>query len=458
VGAKSLGIGKGYRYNLVALILISFLIPLGFSAANLLIPYYILALKGVLNQLPEKVGSLHAYRAAVEMGILVSAFMGTRAVFAAASGWLSDKIGRKKMIVTGMSLYAILGVLYAATTSVWQLYVLRGVQGVASALVWPVAETLIVESVEERFRTRALSLYVMASNVGNIVGPVIGGIAYEVSKRLFASKGVLTVLRVPFILITIATAIGAVMALFIRETLGRETRERGGKAAFQGGLLELPEPVKRGLTAFYVNGLFNGIAVGIMSSIMYVYILDFIAKTPTSVATIMLIGGVAGLAVSYPAAHFADKLDTVSRKRVLVATFAAARGLLALIGFVKSYWVFVVIAALLNIAMNISIPLLRTLQAELVPARLRGRVFGLQQAFFNTGMVVGPLIGGPLYRYLYGKEVLPGVAGPELVFLLASLLGLTGVAFLARLYDPVKVNEAWQSLMGVGAGRASQAS
>ena len=433
-----------YRVNLVALVIISFLIPLGFSAANLIVPYYILALKGVLRQLPEHVGSLHAYRAAVEMGVLVSAFMGTRAVLAAVSGWLSDRLGRKVMIVSGMVLYAVLGVLYALTTSVWQLIVLRAVQGVASALVWPVAETLIVESVRPEFRTRALSLYVIASNVGNIVGPVIGGAAYEVSRRLYASEGVLAVLRMPFIIITAATLPGVFLAFLVKETLGesREAEHRG-KTRFHGGLLQLPLAVKRGLLAFYINGLMNGVAVGIMSSIMLVYVLDFIAKTPTRVASIMLIAGTAGLVVSYPAAHIADRLDAVARKRVLVLVYLVARFFLALMGLVRGYWEFVAIAAVLNIAMNISIPLLRAIQAELVPARLRGRVFGLQQAFFNTGMVAGPLIGGPLYKYLYGKHV-AGLPGVEIVFLLSAALGLIGVAFLAWLYDPLAVEEAWE--------------
>jgi len=433
-----------YRANLVALVIISFLIPLGFSAANLIVPYYILALKGVLRQLPEHVGSLHAYRAAVEMGVLVSAFMGTRAVLAAVSGWLSDRLGRKVMIVSGMVLYAVLGVLYALTTSVWQLVVLRAVQGVASALVWPVAETLIVESVRPEFRTRALSLYVIASNVGNIVGPVIGGAAYEVSKRLYASQGVLAVLRMPFIIITAATLPGVFLAFLVKETLrkGGEAEHRG-KMRFRGGLFQLPLAVKRGLLAFYINGLMNGVAMGIMLSIMLVYVLDFIAKTPTRVASIMLIAGTAGLVVSYPAAHVADRLDSVARKRVLVLVYLVARLFLAVMGLVRGYWEFVAIAAVLNIAMNISIPLLRAIQAELVPARLRGRVFGLQQAFFNAGMVAGPLIGGPLYKYLYGKQV-AGLPGVEIVFLLSAILGLIGLAFLAWLYDPLAVEEAWE--------------
>ena len=439
-----LGEAAIYRINLVALVIISFLIPLGFSAANLIVPYYILALKGVLKELPEQVGALHAYRAAVEMGALVSAFMGTRAVLAALSGWLSDRLGRRVMIIAGMVLYSILGVLYALTTTVWQLIVLRAVQGVASALVWPVAETLIVESVRQEFRTRALSLYVIASNVGNIVGPVIGGLAYEISRRLYAGQGVLAVLRAPFIIITIATLPGVILAFLVKETLGESREgEHRGKTGFRGGLRQLPAAVKRALLAFYVNGLMNGVAVGIMSSIVFVYVLDFVAKTPTRVASIMLISGTAGLIVSYPAASIADKLGPLARKYVLVTIYIVARVFLAIMGLVKGYWLFVAIAALLNIAMNISIPLLRAIQAELVPARLRGRVFGLQQAFFNTGMVVGPLIGGPLYRYLYGRSV-AGLPGEEIVFLLSALLGLIGVTFLALLYDPLAVEKAWE--------------
>ena len=435
--------------NLVGVMIISFLVTVGFGAVNLIVPYYILALKGVLKELPEKLGAIHAERAVVEIGAMSSAFMATRALVAASSGWLSDRFGRKPLIVSGMSLYVLLGILYAFTTSPWQLVALRAVQGVASALVWPVAEALLVDSVAAEFRTRALSLYIMVTNAGQVLGPAIGSAAYEASKRLLSGHSVIEVFRAPFIIITVFTLPGLATALALRETLSSAAASiERAMEKFKGGLRQLPSSVRRALASFYASGLLNGLAVGIVSSVMIVYIIDYVAKEPARVGAAMSIAGLAGLFTAYPAAHVADRLGEEARKRLLLATYTAARLLLASIGFIRSYWVFVAVASVLNSAMNISMPLLRSIQAAMVPARLRGRVFGLQQAFFNAGMVVGPLVGAYIYKRYYATRIAGLVTGAQAVFIVSAVLGLIGVALIAAYYRPERVRAEWSTMLG----------
>ncbi len=436
------------KRNVISVVLISFLVTLGFGAVNLIVPYYILSLKGVLRELPEKLQFLHAERAVVEIGAMASAFMLTRAIFAATSGWLSDKFGRKPMIVIGMVMYAILGVLYALTDRIWQLIVLRAVQGVASAFVWPVAEALLVDSVLPNIRTRILSLYVITMNVGQVIGPVLGSLAYEISKRILRGRSVVVIFRAPFILITIATLPGVFLAFILKEVKGSPllSKEEEIIERFKGGLKELPASVKKALLSFYASGLFNGIAAGIVSSIMIVYVLDFIAKDPTKVGMAMSISGIAGLIIAYPAAHLADLLSDESKKTFLLLTYVVARILLGGIGFVRGYWTFILIASILNIAMNISMPLLRALQAALVPSHLRGRIFGLQQAFFNSGMVIGPLLGAYIYRLYFNKVILFSITGVQMAFIFSALLGLLGVFLIAIYYSPQKVKDEWRVL------------
>jgi DHA1 family multidrug resistance protein-like MFS transporter len=130
-------------------------------------------------------------------------------------------------------------------------------------------------------------------------------------------------------------------------------------------------------------------------------------------------------------------------KRVLVSTIVASRLFMMIVGYVRSLAGFIALASLLNVFMNILLPLMRSLEGGLVPSRLRGRVFGLHQAFFNTGMTVGPLIGSWIYQAYHDTELLPGVTGVEATFLVAGLLGLAGAPFLAKLYQPREVQRAW---------------
>ncbi len=435
--------------NIAILVTASFITAAGFSAANLLLPYYIMALLGILKTLPEKLASINASRVALDVGGLVTAFMAARAFIAAASGWMSDRFGRKPMIVAGLGLYTLSQLAYYFSTSLWEIYLVRIVQGVASAMTWPVAEALIMDSVPPAVRTRAMSLYVISFNLGNIVGPLLGSAAYALAKEILGpGAGVVDVFRYPFLLLALVAAATFLLSPLVREPGGLHGHGGVGRG-FRGGLRELPVAVRRALAGFYMNALVNGVAVGIVSSVMIIYIIEFIAKTPEKVGVLMALPALFGVAVGYPAARKLDHLgDEVARKRVLIGAMAASRTLLMIVGYIRSAAAFVVVAAALNALMNIMLPLIRSIEGGLVPPRLRGRVFGLHQGFFNIGMAFGPLLGAWIYQHYHDKVILPGVTGVEATFLLAGALGLAALPLIAIYYQPVAVQRAWAQASG----------
>ena len=442
--------------NIVILVAASFITAAGFSAANLLLPYYIMALLGILKTLPEKLAAISASRVAIDVGGLVTAFMAARAFVAAASGWLSDRFGRKPMIVAGLGLYTLSQLAYYFSTSLWEIYLVRVVQGVASAMTWPVAEALIMDSVPPAVRTRAMSLYVISFNLGNVVGPLLGSAAYAVAKGLLGpGASVVDVFRYPFLLLAVVAAATFLLSPLVREPGHMHVRGVIGRG-FRGGLRDLPAAVRRALIGFYSNALVNGIAVGIVSSVMIIYIIEFIAKTPETVGMLMAVPALFGIAVGYPAARKLDHIGSEAvRKRILIGAMAASRLLLMTVGYIRSVLLFVVVAAALNALMNIMLPLLRSIEGGLVPPRLRGRVFGLHQGFFNIGMAFGPLLGAWIYQHYHDRVILPGVTGVEATFILAGALGLAALPLIAVYYQPALVGKAWAEA-GRGAGARAQ--
>jgi len=155
------GLREGLRVTLL-LSLLSFLVSAGFSAVNLVLPYYLLALRGLLTQLPDTIARLPAHRVAIDVGLLASSFMAARALLAALSGWIADAIGRRRLLFVGIILYILVTSLYYAWPDIKALFLGRVVQGIASALVWPTAEALLVASVPRHWRTRALSIYILS--------------------------------------------------------------------------------------------------------------------------------------------------------------------------------------------------------------------------------------------------------------------------------------------------------
>lgn len=428
-----------FSRNVAGVVVISFLISVGFGAVNLLIPYLVMALQGILMDIPEKLGRVEAGQVVLELGALSASFMTTRALVAFLSGWLSDILGRKKLIVTGMAIYVAVGVAYAYVDSVVALILLRAVQGIASALVWPVAETLLVESVEPHIRTRAMSLYIMAMNIGHVAGPAVGAAAYEAAKTLLAGSGPIEVFRAPFIIVAAATLPGLVVSIAIRETLTtRKSQDQGGiRTRILGELAALDPDRARALQAFYANSLLNGVAIGIMMSVMMAYVIEFIVKEPQLLGTAMAVSGLVGLVAAYPLARLADTLSPQRRKRMLIVSALTGRTALMLIAFIRDLPSFIAVSTIANLAFNAFMPLLRSTQASLAPPTARGRVFGIQQAMFNTGMILGPLLGSAIYKAVY-KTVFLGLTGAQWIFIAAALLGYTGVILIHHYYRPEK--------------------
>ncbi len=122
------------RRNVNYLASLDFIISLGFGLILPLFPLYVAFLGGGSREV------------GLEVGILFSSFVLTRALLATPFGNLSDRVGRKRLILIGSFLYTLLAVLFTVPNTWIGLIFVRSLQGVASAMVWPVSEALVIDS------------------------------------------------------------------------------------------------------------------------------------------------------------------------------------------------------------------------------------------------------------------------------------------------------------------------
>ncbi len=417
-----------YRRNVVILPLLAFTVNLGFGAVSAIIPYFLLYLVGALKELPEELGIIGgAARYAVEFGVLMALFMLTRAFLARFFGIYSDKAGRKKIVVAGVALYALISFLYVVVPTLEWLYVVRALQGVASAMVWPVAEALLMDSVAPTVRGRAMGLYMAATTFSFIGGPALGVALYKIGVYMLGIREVGAALRFPFLVMAIAGLATVALALLIQEAHHPKPRRRGEKP------VELTGVNKRSVEALYVIGFANGVGMGLVAPFMLLYLVEFVTSDPAAIAYITLVSGVAGILATYPAGYLSDK---IGRRALIAWGILLSRTTTLFIPFARTVESLTAVATARSITFNAYTPAFRALQADLVPKELRGRVFGTVQMFFNIGAVVGPLIGGPLYR-AYADTMLGPIPGVAVSFLASAVLGYIALAvFLAYVKEP----------------------
>lgn len=111
---------------------------------------------------------------------VVSAYAVAFGGFLLLGGRASDLIGRRRMFVFGLALYAVSSVVGGAAGSPWALIAARVVQGVGGAFLFPATLSLVTTTFAEgRERNRALSVWAASGASGMILGSLLGGVLTE---------------------------------------------------------------------------------------------------------------------------------------------------------------------------------------------------------------------------------------------------------------------------------------
>src|SRR5579864_8517614 len=145
---------------LVALLFAAFLVNLDTTLVNV--------------ALPAMVRQLHA--TTTELQWVVDAYNLVFAALLLTFGSLSDRFGRKGMLLTGLAVVGAASLAGGFTTSPAQLIAARAVMGLGAAMTFPATLSLIANIFTERKeRARAIGLWGAIAGVAIAMGPIVGG-------------------------------------------------------------------------------------------------------------------------------------------------------------------------------------------------------------------------------------------------------------------------------------------
>jgi len=145
------------------------------------------------------------------LSLLVGGFAIALAVGQLASGFLAERFAARRLVVTGIGLYAGANVAIAGAASAFQLIVFRAVAGFGSGIN-QVAERLYVTQVADRARLAfANGILSAAGSAGSVLGPTIGGVLAAIGD-----------LRAPFIVVGITSLSAAIAGWFLPAPAARE--------------------------------------------------------------------------------------------------------------------------------------------------------------------------------------------------------------------------------------------
>lgn len=101
------------------------------------------------------------------------------AIVTPIAGWLANRFGRRRLMIWAIIGFGAASVLCGLATSVSELVLYRIAQGAFGAPLVPLSQAIVIESFDEKVRTRAMSIWGTGVIMGPIIAPAIGGALSE---------------------------------------------------------------------------------------------------------------------------------------------------------------------------------------------------------------------------------------------------------------------------------------
>ena len=320
-------------------------------------------------------------------------------LFAPILGRLSDRFGRKPVLVSSLLGTAAGSLLMGLAGSLWLLFAGRLLDGISGSSI-SVAQAAVVDVAPPDQRARLLGLLSAAFGVGFVAGPALGGLAALGGPKL------------PFL---VAAAIALVNALVAMRRLP-ETHSRSGDASAaevastrrqSGGLRRLVVLNLVWLSAF---SAFEA-TFGLLGDHRF-------GLTEASIAAVFVGIGVFHVGVQMRLVH--PLVVRVGEAQALRCGLLSLVAGLVLVGVADSWVVLVPAIALVTLGTGLATPTLSSLIADRGGASRRGTTLGVAQSAGALARVVGPVSGGLLFEHV-------GIGAPYLAgaVLVVVSLGLT---------------------------------
>ena len=344
------------------------------------------------------------------IGIIFSSFALSRSVLMPLIGRMSDRRGRKNIILLGLLAYSAISVCYIFAGSVYSLTAVRLIHGAASAMIVPIAMAYIGELSEKGKEGSYMGNFSISLFLGLGTGPFLGGFLNDTFG--FASV---------FWVMAALSVFSALLILILLPPFAGPGPASQSTAVEPVSLRKaLQNPWMRGVAAFtFLSSLSRG------SLMVFVPLYGpQIGLTPSEVGIVISLNIFLMALLQFPCGQLTDrgnKLGLIVAGAVLTAISIAA------VPLSSTFLTLLAVSALLGAGSALQQPPVMALTVEAGKKIGMGVAMGAYNSFMSIGMVITPLLGGYLLDIL-GIDAIFYFSG------LVTLLGTVVFFFLLRIW------------------------
>ncbi|KGA57319.1 Tet(H)/Tet(J) family tetracycline efflux MFS transporter [Proteus vulgaris] len=319
---------------------------------------------------------------ATHYGVLLALYATMQVIFAPILGRLSDKYGRKPILLFSLLGAALDYLLMAFSTTLWMLYIGRIIAGITGA-TGAVCASAMSDVTPAKNRTRYFGYLGGAFGVGLIIGPILGGLLGEISAHT------------PFICVAILHSVLLLLSLlFFYETQKRETRVTNTctQIASNSAAVCIKKSLYFWLIAYFIIQL-----IGQIPATIWVLFTQYRFDWNT-ISVGMSLAALGVLHIFFQAVVAGTLAQKWGEKTTIILSISIDMMGCLLLAWVSQVWV--ILPALICLAAGgMGQPALQGYLSKSIDGNAQGKLQGTLVSLTNISGIIGPLCFAFIYHY-----------------------------------------------------------
>ena len=350
-----------------------------------------------------------------EVGILFAAYAAASLVGGILGGALTDRFGRKQIIIFSLVATSLSSVLMGLVNSLDLFFIIAAVAGLTN-IGGPAHQAMVADLLPEKKRAQGYGILRVIMNLSVVIGPAIGGfLAAKSYFLLFVTDAVISLF-----------VAGLVMS-FIPETKPQKTEGQEEESVSQtfGGYIHVFRDYI--FVAFMLISILMGLVYMNLNTTLGVYLRDSFDFSEAGYGALLSLNAAMVVLLQFPIIRRIEKKPPMLMMAAGMVLYTIG---FAMYGFVSTTFFFAIAMAILTFGEMLIAPVSQSLVARFSPEDMRGRymaIFGISGAI---PFALGPLLAG---------LVMDNASDPRVLWYVVGLVGILATLGFLWLHGKIKI-------------------
>ncbi|MDX1888862.1 MFS transporter [Mycolicibacterium sp. 050158] len=314
---------------------------------------------------------------------VITAFALMRLCAAPVSGVLVQRLGERRIYLTGLLIVALSTGACAFAQTYWQLLVFRSLGGLGSAMFTVSSLGLMIRISPPDARGRVAGLFSSAFLVGSVGGPVLGSLTVGLGLSApFVIYGVALLIAVAVVFVQLRHS--SLAALDVQSEPAISVRTALRNQAYRAALLS--------------NFATGWSAFGLRIALVPLFVVEVLGRSAGMAGLALATFAIGNVSAVIPSGHLSDR---IGRRLLLIGGLTVSAVSTVLVGFTTSLPLFLVAAYVTGAATGMFISPQQAAVADIIGSKARGgTAVATFQMMSDFGAILGSLAVGQIAEHL----------------------------------------------------------